>query len=230
MSEQEKQPPSASPEEREPPAESTSLALRVLDVITPDPESCRQAAAKLAADFPGMTKEQRAAHATKRAKQVCAAVGGGMGLFSSPLSAIPAAAADVTVTLKTEAYLAGVIAAILDPDSLNDPTTFRADIFAILFPSAATQALREVAMKAGQATTKTLIRRYISKDVLKALIKFAAKYLGIKLTQRAILTKAIPLVGSVIGAGWNWVEVQRVGKRAVEYYSDQSVFRVPGEE
>ncbi|GMU03899.1 hypothetical protein [Corallococcus caeni] len=49
----------------------------------------------------------------------------------------------------------------------------------------------------------TLIRRYISKGVLKALQRFALKYLGLKLTQRAIITKTVPLVGAGIGATWN---------------------------
>ncbi|WP_147445601.1 hypothetical protein [Corallococcus aberystwythensis] len=58
--------------------------------------------------------------------------------------------------------------------------------------------------------------------MLKALQRFALKYLGLKLTQRAIITKTVPLVGAGIGATWNWVEVQRVGKRAVRYYRETS--------
>jgi hypothetical protein len=123
--------------------------------------------------------------------------------------------------LKEEAMLVGVVAAIIEPASLDDPDGFKADVLAILFPSAASQTLRAAAVRAGQATTRTLIRKYVSKDVLKALVRFAAKYLGMKLTQKAILTKAVPLVGGAVGAAWNWIEVERVGRRAIAYYLDE---------
>jgi hypothetical protein len=68
-----------------------------------------------------------------------------------------------------------------------------------------------------------LIRKYISRELLKAIIRFAARYLGLKLTQKAILTKAIPLVGGVIGATWNWIEVKRIGARGMKYYTDSDI-------
>ena len=42
--------------------------------------------------------------------------------------------------------------------------------------------------------------------------------LGIRLTEKAIATKAVPIVGAGIGAAWNCVEIQAVGNRAVAYH------------
>lgn len=205
--------------------EVISVAYKILDAIMPSPASCTQAAHKLRGDFPSMTNAQLADSAIKRAKQICAAVGAGAGMFSSPLTAIPAAAADVTTTLKAEAFLIGVVAALFDPEAVNHPDAFKADIFAVLFPSATTQALSEVPFSSGHATTRTLIRRYMNQDLLKSLMRLAAKYIGVKLTQKALLTKAVPLIGGFIGAGWNWIEVQRVGSAAIRYYAEQSELR-----
>jgi hypothetical protein len=135
---------------------------------------------------------------------------------------VPLALTDLAIVLKAEGKLAGVIAAMLDPDVLNDADAFRTDVLAIVFPNAASQALRSVATQAGRATTRTVIRKYISRDILQSMIRFAGKYLGIKLTQRAIITKTLPLVGGLIGGGWNWMEIRLLGRRALKYYlSDQ---------
>ena len=120
--------------------------------------------------------------------------------------------------LRQHALVAGTIGALIEPDALLDEESFRADVMSIVFPTAATQALGEVAQLAGRACTRQLIRSTVKKDVLKAIVRFAAKYLGLKVTQRAILAKAVPLVGGVIGGTWNYVEAGGVGRRAARYF------------
>lgn len=80
-----------------------------------------------------------------------------------------------------------------------------------------------VGVQAGRQTSKVLVRKYISKNVLRTLVRWAAKYLGIKLTQRAIITKVVPLAGAAIGGGWNWFEVRRLGRRALAYHQGQFI-------
>jgi hypothetical protein len=189
----------------------------LLDALLPEPEACRLRAQELLSGTSGNPREA-AERAVATAQKWLAVAGAGSGLVANPLAMVPAAATEMAFVLQREAQLTGVIAAILDPQSLSDRDSFQADVLAIMFPSAASQALREIAVLAGQHTTKVLIRKYISKDILKAIIKFAAKYLGIKLTQRAIITKMIPFVGGVIGATWNWAEVRSVGNRAIKYH------------
>lgn len=38
------------------------------------------------------------------------------------------------------------------------------------------------------------------------------KYFGIKVTQKGVVTKTLPIVGGLIGGGWNYIEVSVVKK------------------
>jgi hypothetical protein len=131
---------------------------------------------------------------------------------------LPAAVADMAAMLRLEGKLAGTIAALLDPDSLNDADTFRKEILRVVFPGAVSQALRKVGIRAGEEATKNLVRKLIGREAIKDLGERAAKMLGIRLTEKAIATKAVPIVGAGIGAAWNFVEIQAVGSRAVAYH------------
>jgi uncharacterized protein (DUF697 family) len=200
---------------------------RLLKALIPDPRDCAEKAAQLRKAYPKLSEEDLAKKAVKQAKTLLAVAGAGSGLVTNPLAMVPLAATEMGVVLNREARLAGVVAALLEPDVLKDEDAFAADVLAILFPGAVSQALSQFTIRAGQQTSKVLIRKYVSKDVLKRIIQFAAKYLGIKLTQRAIITKAIPIVGAAIGGTWNWLEVQALGKRAISYYEGKAIAEPP---
>jgi len=186
----------------------------------PHPDECRRKAAELREAYPELSDDQLVERAITTSKRWAAAYGVGSGIATNPLAMLPAAAADMGLTMRAEAHLVGVVGALKDPRSLDDIAGFHGDVLAVMFPNAVSQALREVGVQAGKATTRTLIRKYLSGNVLKAVIAFAAKYLGVKLTQRAIIAKSVPLVGAAIGATWNWVEVERCGRRAVKYHRE----------
>jgi hypothetical protein len=82
---------------------------------------------------------------------------------------------------------------------------------------------REFGVKAGQTTTKAVIRRIANREFVEAVSNFLSKFLGVKLTEKAVLSKTLPLVGAGIGAAWNWIEVKAVGRRAIRYYSEPTV-------
>ncbi len=186
----------------------------------PHPDDCRRKAAELRAAYPELSDDQLVERAITTSKRWAAAYGVGSGIATNPLAMLPAAAMDMGLTMRAEAHLVGVVGALKDPRSLDDIAGFHGDVLAVMFPNAVSQALREVGVQAGKATTRTLIRKYLSGNVLKAVIAFAAKYLGVKLTQRAIISKSVPFVGAAIGATWNWVEVERCGRRAVKYHRE----------
>lgn len=186
----------------------------------PHPDECRRKARELREAYPGLSDAELVSRAITTSKRWAAAYGVGSGVASNPFAMVPAAAVDMGLTMRAEAHLVGVVGALIDPSSLDDSEGFYADILAVLFPNAVSHALREVGVQAGRATTRTLIRKYVSGNVLKAITAFAAKYLGIKLTQRAIISKAVPLVGAAVGATWNWIDVERCGRRAVKHYTE----------
>ncbi|MFO0646931.1 MAG: hypothetical protein U0326_11890 [Polyangiales bacterium] len=188
--------------------------------VLPHPDECRRKAQELRDAYPEAGADELVERAIKTAKRWAAIYGVGSGVATNPFAMVPAAAADMGLTMRAEAHLTGVIALLKVPSLADDTDGFHTDVLAVMFPNAVSQALREVGVQAGKATTRTLIRKYISGNLLKAIIAFAAKYLGIKLTQRAIISKTVPIVGAAIGATWNWIDVERCGRRAVKYFSE----------
>jgi hypothetical protein len=196
---------------------------QLLSWVVPDAMACRGAAAEMVARYPGVPAEQLARQVVKHAQKQGATIGGVTGFASSPLTMVPAALADIAGTLRIEGTMVGVVAALLDPASLDDPHRFRADVMATVFPAAFSQALRQVGIRAGETLTKNFVRRAVGKDSLEAVIKVAGHLLGSRLTGKSVLTKGVPLVGVGIGAGWNWLEVSAVGGRAIAYHTGQPV-------
>jgi hypothetical protein len=191
---------------------------QILAWLIPDPAHCRRDAQELRLSDPNATPEDLARKAVRDSRKWAASIGGATGLASSPLTMVPAAVADMAAMLKLEGTLAGTIAALLDPDSLDDPDTFKKEIFRVVFPGAVSQALRKVGIRAGEEATKNLVRKLIGREAAKDLGERVVKLLGIRLTEKAITTKAVPLVGAGIGAAWNFVEIQAVGHRAIGYH------------
>ena len=190
----------------------------LLQWVIPDPEECRQSAIEARLVDPNYTAVEAARAAVKSARKWGAAAGATTGLAASPITMLPAAVADMMAMLRIEGRMAGTVAALLDPESLKDPAAFRRDIIRVIFPGAVSQALRKIGVRAGEQATKQIIAKYASRALMKEMGEQAAKRLGVRLTQKAVATKAVPLVGAGIGGAWNWLEIQAIGKRAIEYH------------
>lgn len=193
---------------------------RLLEKMVPDPEHCREAAWRLRERYPSESPEQLARRAVQAARKQGAAVGAATGTASNPLFMVPAALADMAAMLRIEGVLAGTIAALLDPVAV-DLETLRTDLVGILFPGAVSQVLRQVGVRAGEQATKTIIRKSLSEDMLKVVVRMATRHVGTEVTRNALVEKAVPLVGAGIGAGWNWFEAGAVGERAIRYYKGE---------
>jgi hypothetical protein len=199
----------------------------MLQWLIPEPDECRKLAAEARLDDPNTDALAAARRVVKSARAWGAAAGATTGLAASPLTMLPAAVADMAAMLRIEGRLAGTVAALLDPDSLNDPVAFRRDIIRVIFPGAVSQALRKVGVRVGEQATKSLIAKYASKALMKEIGEQAAKRLGVRITEKMIATKAVPLVGAGIGGAWNWLEVQAIGNRAIGYHAGIEGEKVP---
>jgi hypothetical protein len=195
----------------------------LLGWVVPDREKCRLDAEELRSTHPGATDEQLARRAIASAKNWGVAAGGMTGASANPLIMLPAAMADIAAMLRIEGQMAGTIAALLDPASMVDEKTFQADVLAIVFPGAVSQALRQFGLRAGQRVTRNLIQKYVTENFLKDATRFAAKFMFIRVSRNAVVSKTVPLIGAGIGAAWNWVELDAVGKRAVRYYQRRAI-------
>ena len=195
----------------------------VLDWVVPDQAECRNAAAALVARHPDLSREALARHAISSAQTWAAGAGAATGAAANPLIALPAALADMAAVLRIEGTMAGTVAALIDPASLDNPAAFQADILTVVFPGAVSQALRQLGVRWGRRLTKQLIRRYLTEGLVKSVTRFSSRYLFVHLTEKAIVSKTVPLVGAGIGAGWNWLEVKAVGTRALHYYQNKGI-------
>src|SRR6185437_4165396 len=97
----------------------------------------------------------------------------------------------------------------------------------VIFPAAASQALRQLGIRAGERVSQEVLRKYASEDFVRSITRFAARYIGKKFTGEALVSKAVPLIGVGIGAGWNWLEVQAIGARAIRYYNKDPIAPAP---
>ena len=50
-----------------------------------------------------------------------------------------------------------------------------------------------------------------------------SKVFGRRVTQRALITKTIPLVGCLVGGAWNAMEAEVIRNRTLRYLTDQSM-------
>jgi hypothetical protein len=202
---------------------SSVILENLLDWVVPDVAQCRKAAEELVARSPHLSREALARHAVASAQRWAAGTGAATGVAASPFIALPAALADMVAVLRIEGTMAGTVAALIDPASLDNPNTFPADVLAIVFPGAVSQALRQLGVRWGQRITQELIRRYLSEGLLKSVTRLTSRYLFVHVTEKALVSKTVPLVGAGIGAGWNWLEVKAVGTRAIHYYQRKGI-------
>src|SRR4051812_3879075 len=144
---------------------------QLMSWVVPDALECRQAAMEMIARAPNASREQLARELVRHAQKRAAAVGGVTGAAAGPWSMVPAALADTAAVLKIEGTMVGGVAALLDPASLEDAERFRADVVAVVFPAAMSQALRHLGVRAGEQVTKNLVRRSAEKGGLESLLK-----------------------------------------------------------
>jgi tellurite resistance protein len=97
----------------------------------------------------------------------------------------------------------------LNPDDPEDVLM----VFGYALGVAPTELVGAGARKAAGAGTATVIKKYISKDVLKAIQNFARK-LGFKILQRTILKYAVPVASAAVGSSYNYTTTRSLGRIA----------------
>jgi hypothetical protein len=171
---------------------------------------------------PELTNKQLACKAFAHARWKATYAGLVTGLPANPWAALPAATTDVAVTLKTEVYAAARTAIIYDASFFNDEAAKWELLIPVLGLNVGSQFARELGITGGMGITRAAIRQYLSKETLKAFQRIMLKYFGLKVTQKGVVTKTLPIIGCLIGGGWNYLEVGRIKSRTIGYFENKA--------
>lgn len=193
---------------------------QVLDI---DREAAKADVRGLRSRHPAEDRRALADRIIARTRWKGAAVGGGTGLPTNPWVAVPAAALDVGAMLRLDVGMAARIALLFDESYLDDPEPPYELLVPIFGGRLAAEVAREAAIRGAMGATRQAVRRWISKGALESLKRIALKYLGLKITQRALITKVLPIVGALVGASWNFGEVHVVGNRVYAYFEGKPI-------
>lgn len=107
----------------------------------------------------------------------------------------------------------------LDPDDPEDILM----VFGYAMGVAPTELIGAAARQAARGGTHTLVKKYVSKSVLKAVQSFAKK-LGFKILQKTILKYAVPIASAAVGGGYNYVSTRSLGSIAKVHFGNRRKF------
>lgn len=159
-----------------------------------------------------------------RVRWKATAAGIATGLPANPWVAVPAATADVAATLKLETLAAARVAVIYDPSFFENEDAAWELLIPIFGINVGSQFFRELGIRGSMGVTRSTIKKYLTKETLRQLQKVMLKYFGIKVTQKGIISKTLPIVGGLIGGAWNFVEVNKVRNRTIRYFENRNIF------
>lgn len=193
--------------------------MRVLKwAISVEPKDCCGLVEGLRGAYPNETPRQLAERLVASYARKGGFEGFMLGLPSNPLTMLPIAAADMGIVLRFYATMTAAIGYLANPRYFDDPLWADDAIVTLAGPKVVSRTLREAGVQLGKQGSRIAIRKYLSKEVLRALKRWVAKWLGVKLGQRAIIAKAVPIIGGIIGGSWNFIEIRLVGKRIIAYH------------
>jgi hypothetical protein len=199
------------------------LAKLLFWALRVEPEDCIAMVAKKRRTHPDVSPRELAASLVTAFSRKGALEGFGTGLASNPIAVGGAAAADAFYMLRQYAAMNAAIGYLADPAYFEDPDWKHDGIIVLGGASALGQAFRTASVAFAEQGSKKVIKKYLSKSVLKALQRTVLKWLGKKVTQRAIITKTVPLIGGLIGGAWNYTEMRIVGARIAKYHFDDEL-------
>jgi hypothetical protein len=185
------------------------------------PDSARAAVQKLRARRPRATPRQLAETVVRRTRLQTGAVGVGTGLPSNPWLAGGAGLVDAGVALRLHVMMVAQIGEIYDPGFLDDPEA-QGEVLVPLFGiAAASKAVKKGAVLGGMGATRQGVRRILTGSRLRAFRNWVLKCFGQTVGQKVVVTKMLPVIGALIGGGWNFAETSLVGKRAIRYFEGE---------
>jgi len=173
--------------------------------------------------YPNLNNKKLVKKAFSYARWKATSAGVITGLPANPWTAVPAATTDVAITIRTEVLAVARAAIIYDENFFDDENAKWELLIPVFGLNVISQLARELGIRGSMGVTRAAIKKYLSKETLKIFKKIMLKYFGIKVTQKGIITKTLPIVGGLIGGGWNYIEVGRIQKRTISYFENRDM-------
>lgn len=203
---------------------SPTALSRVLDLTLAIDRNAEKAFVQsLRQRHPDLSREQLIDRLTRRARWWGAGVGFVTGVGSNPWAALPAALADVAAVLHVEVRLACRIALLFDPQYLDDPEPPYELLVPIFGARAASELAGRAVVQGGREVTQRLLSSLLAGGGVTQLRGLLLKHLGLRVTQRGVVTKLVPIAGGVIGGGWNYAEMTFVSRRVRRYFEGETI-------
>ncbi len=199
----------------------TAVQRAVDWAVTVDSDEMKERVARLRTQYPHWNRRQLADKLIERSKWWAASVGALTGLPGTVLVAVPAVVGNVALLLRREVELAAQIGLLFDPNFLDGDEPHYELLVPVVGQHMISQALRETAVLGTMGVTRTFIRENLAKQTLREFKKLVSRWFGVRVTQPQVIARVVPFVGAVVGGGWNYLEMQRVGKRAYAYFKDE---------
>ena len=151
------------------------------------------------------------------------------GLVANPFTALATTLTELFYTMKDEVEATAKVALVYDRDFDLDGDARWELLVPVLGIGAVSQVCAQFGIRGGMNVTRAGIKKCLSKETLKQFKKGMLKYVGLKVTQKGVVTKTLPIVGGLIGGAWNWLEVCGVRARAIDYFEGRPLSAVPPE-
>ena len=192
-------------------------------VISFDTCRVREEVLLLRCRFPQATTYELAEQAFSDVRLKVITAGAAMGLAANPLLSVAGALADLSVTTRAQLFAAACAAELLIPGFLDSETARHELLLPVLGGSVISQLGVEFGLKAAQTATRDFVVRLMNQRSLHLINGVITRVFGRRVTQRALITKTIPLVGCMIGGAWNAMEAELIRNRTLRYLTDQSM-------
>lgn len=173
--------------------------------------------------YPTASNEALAERLFAIARWKATGVGVVTGLPTNPWVMVPAAVTDLATVLRIETETVARVALVYDPAFFEQPDAAWELLVPVFGIDALSQFLRDLGVLGSMGVTRQLVRQYLSKETLRGFQKVMIKYFGIKVTQKGVITKTLPIVGAVIGGGWNFGEVTFLRRRTIAYFQNRPI-------
>lgn len=178
---------------------------------------------RLRAKSPTATNAELAGTIFTTARLKATGVGVLTGLPANPWVMVPAAVADLATVLRIETEAVARVALIYDPKFFEQPDAAWELLVPVFGIDALSQFLRDLGVLGSMGVTRQLVRQYLSKETLRSFQKVMLRYFGMKVTQKGVLAKSLPLVGAVIGGSGNFAEVTILKRRTISYFEGRPI-------